>query len=335
MLHLSDLPQYQTPYRLNRPVLVGSGVEGAFDARGVDVPFVFWHRGKFRMMYTGFDGVGYQTAMAESEDLLHWRPLGVILARRPGGGWDAGGACGTWILKENDALDALPTALKYQGRYWMIYHSYPQPGYEEGPAELGLAYCEDEELLHWSRLEAPILSWREGADWERGGLYKGCLVRDGEGFRLFYNAKTEGENWIEQTGMCTGDDLTHWRRSPLNPVLRVDPRGWDSRFASDPCVLREGQRWLMFYYGYDGQHAQDGLIVSDDLKRWEKVAEPVLPHGEPGALDSIHAHKPMVFKANDRLYHFYCACREHRPGDATELWNEYRTIAVACSRPFS
>ena len=123
-------------------------------------------------------------------------------------------------------------------------------------------------------------------------------------------------------------------RCAQNPILPVTPGGWDSRFASDPCMLRDGKRWLMFYYGYDGRHAQDGLTVSEDLTRWEKAAQPLLTYGAPGSLDSIHAHKPAILTANGRLYHFYCACREHRPDDAAELWNEFRTITVASSEPF-
>ena len=83
--------------------------------------------------------------------------------------------------------------------------------------------------------------------------------------------------------------LIHWTRCAQNPILPVTPGGWDSRFASDPCMLRDGKRWLMFYYGYDGRHAQDGLTVSEDLTRWEKAAQPLLTYGAPGSLDSIHA----------------------------------------------
>lgn len=130
----ADVSRYITPYKLGRPVLTGSGRPGAFDSLAVDVPFVFHHNGKFHMMYVGFDGDGYQTALAVSDDLLHWEHKGVILPR--GVGWDSVGAAGTWILK-NDELFDLPTLKKVDGKYWLVYHSYPQKGYEAGPAEIG------------------------------------------------------------------------------------------------------------------------------------------------------------------------------------------------------
>ena len=62
-----------TPYKYGRPVLTGSGVEGTFDSRAVDCPTVFRHNGKYYMMYIGFDGTGYQTALATSDNLTDWK----------------------------------------------------------------------------------------------------------------------------------------------------------------------------------------------------------------------------------------------------------------------
>ncbi len=38
---------------------------------------------------------------------------------------------------------------KVEGKYWLIYHSYPGNGYEEGAAEIGMAWSEDETLREW------------------------------------------------------------------------------------------------------------------------------------------------------------------------------------------
>ena len=62
-----------TPYKLGKPVLTGSGREGDFDSRAVDCPNVFSHNGRYYMTYIGFDGEGYQTGLAVSDDLLRRR----------------------------------------------------------------------------------------------------------------------------------------------------------------------------------------------------------------------------------------------------------------------
>ena len=80
-----------TPFKYGKPVLTGSGVEGTFNSRAVDCPTVFRHNGQFYMMYFGFDGTGYQTALAVSDDLLHWTHRTVILPRGSKRGWDSVG----------------------------------------------------------------------------------------------------------------------------------------------------------------------------------------------------------------------------------------------------
>lgn len=337
-----EIQKYLTPYKYPEPVLTGSGVSGAFDEQSVDCPFVFRHQNQFYMMYVGFDGKGYQTGLATSDDLLHWKHKGVILERLPEDSerWDKVGAAATWILKKSDNLYDVPEIDKYDGKYWLVYHSYPQTGYEAGPAEIGLAWSEDEELLEWHRLEKPVFSWRDGADWEKGGLYKACLIRENGQFYLFYNAKDTQKRWIEQTGMAMSKDLMHWERCPQNPLLKVRPKeSWCSRFLSDPYIVKDGDTYLDFFFGYDGKvfkHAQDGLALSKDLIHWEQVEEPIIPHGAEGEIDEGHCHKAAIVYYNDTLYHFYCATRPAKEGDPTLLYGcEFRTIAVAASKPFS
>jgi len=92
----------------------------------------------------------------------------------------------------------------------------------------------------------------------------------------------------------------------------------------------------MFYFGFDGKHAQDGIAFSKDLFHWEKNPEPILRYGKPGELDEIHAHKPSVIYHDGVLYHFYCACRKYREGDPAEnLGDEFRCITVATSEKVS
>ncbi|WP_233566863.1 glycoside hydrolase family protein [Cohnella endophytica] len=326
----TDFKRWSTDYKLGSPVIAGSGMKGRFDSHGVDSPFVFYHGDRYMMTYIGFDGLGYQTALAESDDLIHWRSLGTILRRNEGNDWDRIGAAGTWLLKESDEISERPVLKKVDGKYWMVYHSYPEEGYECGPAEIGLAWTTDEDLLEWNRLERPVFSWQGGADWERGGLYKACLLEHEGTYYLFYNAKNDGERWHEQTGVAMSQDLLHWSRYEGNPVLRNIPGSWQSAFVSDPCVVKDGNKWVMFYFGFDGSHAQEGLAVSDNLLDWKRAEEPIVRHGAPGDLDELHAHKPYVLRHNEVLYHYYCAVRPVRYEDVI-LGNEYRTITVAAS----
>ncbi len=334
------IQKYLTPYRYPEPILHGSGVEGAFDEKAVDIPFVFWHNGKFHMLYTGFDGTGYQSALAVSDDLIHWTHKGVILKRdMDSGRWDRVGGSATWMIKESDRLEDLPRLRKVDGKYWLVYHSYPGTGYESGPAEIAMAWTEDEELLDWHFPDKPCFSWRDGAEWEAGGLYKACIIRQEDTWYMFYNAKDKAERWTEQTGLATSGDLQHWTRYEGNPVLQVNRQSWDKWFVSDPYIVQDGDLWLNFYFGYgklyeDGHtHAQEGLALSEDLVNWEKVEEPIIPYGAAGSIDSGHAHKASILYYQGVLYHFYCGTCPWREGLPTNVSGEYRGICLATSRP--
>ncbi|MBW7458087.1 hypothetical protein ACFOLF_23720 [Paenibacillus sepulcri] len=329
-----NIAPYMTPYKYGKPVLTGSGLPDQFDQNAVDCPFVFQHQDRFYMMYVGFNGIGYQTALAVSEDLLNWEHHGVILERNELSNWDSKNIAGTWMLRENE-LEAPPVLKKWDNKYWLAYHSYPEDGYEEGSAKIGLAYTEDENLLEWHRLPDPILTPEEGEDWEKGGLYKECLVEHDGLFYLFYNAKNKNTSgWVEQTGLATSTDLKTWTRHGDNPVLRVSEEGWKSAFVSDPCVLRSKDEWVMFFFGYDYRRAQEGVAVSSDLFNWEAYPEPIIRIGAEGEIDSTYAHKPTVITHNGVLYHFYCSARPSQDGDRTRNNNgrEFRTITVAASR---
>ena len=76
-------PDLRTPFKYPKLVVAGSGRAGAFDEKSVDCPFVFRHGGRFWMTYIGFDGRGYQTGWASSNDLIEWKPLGLMIARDP------------------------------------------------------------------------------------------------------------------------------------------------------------------------------------------------------------------------------------------------------------
>jgi predicted GH43/DUF377 family glycosyl hydrolase len=311
----------QTPYKANRLLVAPSKEAGTFDHQGADAPFVFRHGDAFYMTYIGFDGEGYQTGLASSFNLLDWRKEGVILRRDPQNPVTRHNVALTWIVRENGVFS--PGYLKtVRGLYLGVYHAYPKPGYEEGPAVIGLCWSRD--LRQWE-LEGPCLRPQDGRPWEQGGLYKACLVEHQGTYYLFYNAKTREKRWHEQTGFASSKDLKSWGRFSGNPVVRNGPRGsLDEIFASDPCVLQYADGWAIFYYSLDARGvARDVLALSPDLRRVKKCDGVLIDVGAPGSVDSKYAHKPSVIYHRGVLYHFYCAVSP-----------EYgRGISVATSRP--
>jgi predicted GH43/DUF377 family glycosyl hydrolase len=326
------LEPISTPYKHPELALRPSYRPGSFDSHAVDCPFLFSFAGRVGMTFVGWDSIGYRTGLAFSTDMVHWRKEGILLDRGPQGSPTEFNAAMTCILRDNQLFG--PGALKaVDGQFVGAYHAYPRPGYESGPASIGLCFSRD--LYHWE-IGDPILHPDPRCAWEAGGLYKAWLMEYEGTFYLFYNAKNNPEwPWIEQTGVATSTDLLRWERCPENPVLRIGPPGaFDDLFASDPCVLHTPDGWVMFYFGNSSDgHARDGAAFSTDLLHWEKASKVLLDVGSPGSIDSRHAHKPSMIFYGGMLYHFYCAVAPAEPGQTGMVeQTEVRGITFAASQ---
>lgn len=327
----NEIASFRTPYKYGKLVLTASNEPGVFDAKTVDDPFVFYHEGKFKMLYTGFDGTGYQTGLATSTDLVTWQRVACVARRDPASKYTRYNVALNCIVRENDVTSQGRLKM-VRGRYLGAWHAYPNEGLEEGAAVIGLAWSDDP--LHWD-LTDPIMFPADGAPWEHGGLYRPNLIEQDGVFYLYYNAKTDplaktqGGGWHEQSGVATSRDLKTWTRYQGNPVLpNGGPGSWDTRFASNPFVMCHEHLWGMYYFGLDSRgKARELLALGPDLYHFNKVNEIMIDTGAPGTVDETYAHKPCVIFHDGALYHFYCAVSGKWP-------HEVRGISVARSKPW-
>lgn len=326
------LARVRTPHKLGRPLLLPSYRAGEWDSHSVDTPFLFHHEGRFRMVHNAFDGIGYRSGLASSDDLITWDREGLITDRDPTDLRFAFNAHITSVLRDPDLFGS-SEALRVDGDLIATWQAYPEPGQEQGRGCIGIARATD--LRSW-RFGPTVLRPEDGAAWERGGLYKPCLVRHDGRFFLFYNAKEVLDwPWREQIGVAWSDDLVHWTRHPLNPVVPNGPDGSvDAIFTADPCVLRlEDGTWAMFYYGLGSDLVARELVAfSDDLLTWRKGDEVLVDVGPTGSLDDQYAHKPGVIAKDGVVYHFYAASRRKTAADHDEVnAKDRRCITVATS----
>lgn len=343
-----SIEAFETPNKTGSLVLSPSYVKGAFDSHAIDCPFPFYHEGRYYMTFIGWDSIGYRTGLASSDDLLHWKNEGMILDRGPKGSATEFNVALSCILRDNEVYGPA-TLKKVKGRFLGTYHAYPEPGYEGGPAVIGLCYSDD--LRNWEVCD-PILTPSPTCQWERGGLYKSWIMEHDGTYYLYYNAKNNTDwPWVEETGVATSTDLVHWERYKGNPILKVGSSGsFDDLFASDPCVFRHDDLWVMFYFGNcsDG-HARDSIALSKDLLHWEKSGKILVDVGSEGSvdshhackagiiaktesIDSHHAHKAGVIAKDGQLFHFYCAVAPVNNTKTGQVKaDEIRGIALAVS----
>jgi beta-xylosidase len=289
-------------------------IQGYEDIMMTDAPTVYQRPGdpNWCLSFIGFNGKGYQSFVAESTDLVHWGNHRLAMGFGKEGDFDHGGCVIGAYLYESYDMKARRTLKKRDGKFWTLYGCYAkQGGYEVDPGYEGVASSEDG--LTWQRAkEQYILSVHEpevGA-WEKKCIYQPWLVEHEGRFYNFYNAKQTVPIYLEQTGLATSSDLLNWQRHGANPVVRVRPGGYDESFCADPKVFRDGDHWVMLYFGVGRGGAHIMAAFSRDLLHWTADPEPLYKAGgNPSGLDRKHAHKiSLVWNpVNETFYLYYCA----------------------------
>jgi predicted GH43/DUF377 family glycosyl hydrolase len=313
--------EVQTPFKY------GVVIQGVDTNELVDCPTVFRSGGKWYMMYVATSNkLGYQTFLAKSDDLLHWKKLGKIMSFTHADDWDAWQADGSIALCDY-RWDGGHEPEQFQGRYWMSYIGGAKQGYETDPLSVGIAWTKKlTAAKEWNRIpENPILSGKDpdARIFEKKTLYKTQIIHDqgeslGYPFVAFYNAKLK--NGFERIGMAVSMDMVHWNRYGTNCVV-ANGEEKERGMSGDPQIVKIGDVWTMFYFGAGWKpKVFDTFACSYDLVHWTKWdgANLVEPSED---FDQKYAHKPWLVKWNGVVYHFYCA-----------VGSEGRVIAVATSR---
>jgi predicted GH43/DUF377 family glycosyl hydrolase len=300
----------------------------------VDCPNVFRHGDKWFMIYVQLenDPTGYTTQLAESDDLLHWKPLGTILPRGESNAWDCANAGGGVALFDPE-WGGSNKLESYNGRYWLSYLGGPNPGYEKLPISIGIASTDDpSKTTPWKKFSAPVLRHDDpdARAFESDVLYKSYIFRDpektlGVPFVMFYNARPP--NGDETIGIAISQDMKTWKRFGTEPVI-ANPRKPGARsgtISGDPQIVRMNNLWVMFYFGaFWKSGAFDTFTASRDLVHWTKWdGEDLIKPSEP--YDTPFAHKPWLIKHDGVVYHFYCAVGGKQ---------QHRAIALATSKEF-
>ena len=195
---------------------------------------------------------------------------------------DWGPFVGPWTRYDNNPIIRLEgketysiqngpqTVIRWKGKWWMFLMT-------SQPMVTKLAVSDDG--LKWRRpghdyLLKPEMPW-EGSY----NLAKAAVVRGSEVW-LYYFGK---RNKREIIGLARSADLAHWKKEP-KAIFTSDSSRIDGTRAFPDCVLKEGNKWYMYYdVGWDYHHAKNpdgyaiGVATSADGITWgDSSKSPVL-----------------------------------------------------------
>lgn len=318
--------EVKTPYKY------GLVLTGEDNTKKTDCPTIFRRGKKWYMYYFIFDGRGYETWMAESDNLLNWRTLGPVMSFTGEADWDSNQKAAYLALPEWE-WGGKYRLQKYNKKYWMSYFGGSSTGYEAGLLSIGIAHTTgDPTVPHpWDRLDKPVLmptdstaSW-----WDNITMYKNSVVWDkketlGYPFLMYYNAKGDKISKVrgaERIGLAVSKDMVNWERWGGEPLLSHGPVG----ITGDAYIQKINDLWVMFYFGAfwedrPGISAWNRFACSYDGVHWTDWTGEDLIHPTED-YDAMFAHKSCVIKYKGVVYHFYCAVDK----------DDRRGIAVATS----
>jgi hypothetical protein len=303
----------------------------------MDCPTVFRQGKNWYMTYLvyngkeGTDGRGYETWLAESPDLLHWKTLGRILFFKDSG-WDKNQRGGYISLIDNKWGGSYKVK-KHDGKYWITYIGGDTPGYELGVLKVGAAYTDGNiaEAHEWKTFDKPLMTPTDSdAGWWEGlTQYKSSVMFDkskklGKPYVMFYNAggiNPESKIKGERIGIALSDDMVNWKRYKGNPVINHE-----GGITGDAVIQKMDDLYVLFYFSAFrpgvSHKAFNTFCCSYDLINWtDWKGEKLIYPSE--SFDDQFAHKSCVIKHNGVVYHYYCAVNK----------DNQRGIALATSKP--
>jgi beta-fructofuranosidase len=264
-----------------------------------------WWKGKYHLFYQLNPHAAVWGDMhwghAVSADMVHWHHEPIALAPTPGGADSEGCFSGSAIVQ-----DGVPTFI-----YTGVQKAPPnQVTIRDGSDRLRetqmLATAEDDDLLHWKKLETPVIA-TPPAEVTVTGFRDPCPWRESDGWYLGIGSGERGK------GGCVllyrSNDLRHWEY--LHKLAEGKPNG---KQAANPCD--SGEMWeCPDFFALKGHHC---LLYSTEGKvLWSTGNYDLREHRftsqRQGVLDHGAYYAPKSFLAPDGRRVLWGWIQETRP----------------------
>jgi len=217
------------------------------------------------------------------------------------------GGHGQWDNRINGSVTVLKDSEEPVNKYKMWYVGGNQ--FVEGA---GIGYATSPDGINWIRNENnPVLE--PGEPWNVDGFSGICVIKDGPNYKIWYEGVDSQST--ARIGYATSPDGINWDINNSNPVF--SPRAydaWDNEDVGNPCVVKEGSTYKMWYWGDNILTGIDqiGLAVSNDGINWQRAgSEPVIAP-DPGIWwqDGEGIGTPHVVRVNSGYVMAYHAADE-------------------------
>ncbi len=181
------------------------------------------------------------------------------------------------LLPDHNWMNDPNGPIFYRGKYHM-FHQYNPKGAVWG--NMHWAHATSPDMIHWQHEGIALAPTPGGPD--QDGVFSGSAVLDNGRPTIIYTGVArpaapaeatlrDGQHVWRETqclAVAQDDDLRVWKKLP-QPVIAAPPAGMEVTGFRDPCLWREGDRWMLILgSGIRGKGGMILLYSSPDLRNW-------------------------------------------------------------------
>jgi len=186
---------------------------------------------------------------------------------------------------------------------------------DDGRSHIGWAVVDPEAGRVEAYSERAALDPGPLGAFDDAGVMTSCVVRSGDELRLYYIGWTRGVSvpFYTFVGLAvSADDGASFERVSPAPILERGPH--DPYLTTSPWVLRDGDRWRMWYTSGTGWREEDGrpkhwyhlkYAESDDGVTWDRRGVVAIDFA---SREEYAISRPCVVRDTDR-YRMWFSCR--------------------------
>jgi len=249
-------------------VVLDVGKPGYWDAFGVYGHCILYKDNMYKMWYTGANGKAWTASIgyATSNDGIKWSKY----SKNP----ILTGNSGAWDLP----FTGLPSVIYHDGKYMMWYMG----DNSRDQHFIGLATSPDG--VNWeSYYGNPIIKTGSSGQWDSKHVTGPSVLFKDNAFKMWYTNRGKIGYAISHNGI-------NWSKHAGNPVF-------EDIYVEYPCVIWNGEKYVMFYgYSHSGR-TEIGVAFSDDGISWKNHNDnPAIHQGKDWK--SAYVNYPTVLYNN-------------------------------------
>jgi sucrose-6-phosphate hydrolase SacC (GH32 family) len=194
-------------------------------------------------LYSVYDGQ-WHTALATSDDRVHWRKQGIVLRAPPGSYIAANGS-----------------VLSYESQFWYWY--------ETGARDrLRISLARSADARAWQPEPDPVLGPGPVGAWDERAVADPYVIRIEPYFYLYYLGQDRAAR--QRIGVARSRDGVRWEKLRSNPVVEMDE---EEAGIGEPAVWQsDGFYWMLYTVRDFAENRYLRLARSTDGVRWTRLA---------------------------------------------------------------